>query len=459
MMDTIQTITANLDTGAIVTKSWAGRNWLVAPVVPVVAGVLNEELVSAEELGSGYQSWNGRPVTVGHPQQDGAFISANSPDVLDQYQVGQLFNVRFDGNRLKADAWLDVARLQTVNNDLLNDLQSGKPVEVSTGYYRRVYREQGVAGGRRYRTVAVDIKPDHLALLPGAVGACSWDDGCGIPRTNAETEVDMPAIGKHSTGTTDAAWDGAANEARLKTNQDSDYYGQMYAWRDPDKDASTKAAYKLPHHEVSEDGTPGDANIKACQAAIAALNGARGGVDIPDSDKDAVYNHLAAHLEDADVEAPELASEQANDAPGAELGIMRRLLERIADSLFNETQTETKEEEIMPEEVTVNEEPQPQPCDEAKELLEWAEAHGGYDTTLAVLQEREQAEQKERDDLTAQIAKSDKFEADDLTDIPLATLRKMADAMTEPVANYAGVPGVAETLAEDTVVDLPPLMG
>ncbi|WP_200853980.1 hypothetical protein, partial [Klebsiella pneumoniae] len=84
------------------------------------------------------------------------------------------------------------------------------------------------------------------------------------------------------------------------------YYRRAYAWRDPDADPSTKSAYKFIHHEVSEDGEPGPANLTACSAGIAVLNGGRGGADIPDSDREGVWRHLAAHLRDAGREPPEL---------------------------------------------------------------------------------------------------------------------------------------------------------
>jgi len=116
------------------------------------------------------------------------------------------------------------------------------------------------------------------------------------------------ALPKHETPTSDKDWDGPKNEANLKTDQDLDYYKKAYAWRDPDGDESKKSSYKLIHHEVSGDGTPGAANIRGCQSAIGALNGARGGVDIPDEDRQGVWNHLAAHLEDADVEPAPLRS-------------------------------------------------------------------------------------------------------------------------------------------------------
>lgn len=127
----------------------------------------------------------------------------------------------------------------------------------------------------------------------------------------------MPAIKSHSTGTTDAAWDGGKNEKNLKEDQDQSYYEKMYAWRDPDADPTTKSAYKFPHHMVDSDGNIGDANIKACQSIISILNGGMGGANIPDSDRQGVYNHAAKHLRDAGLEPAELKSRTGN--PGREV--------------------------------------------------------------------------------------------------------------------------------------------
>lgn len=116
----------------------------------------------------------------------------------------------------------------------------------------------------------------------------------------------MPAIGVHHTDTSEGAWDGPANEARLRLGAREAYYRRAYAWQDPDGDPGTKAAYGFIHHEVDGDGNIGAANIRASQTGIGVLNGARGGADIPDADRQGVWNHLAAHLRDADIEPPEL---------------------------------------------------------------------------------------------------------------------------------------------------------
>lgn len=114
------------------------------------------------------------------------------------------------------------------------------------------------------------------------------------------------AIASHSTETTDAAWDGPANEARVRSGEDLAYYRQIYAWRDPEGDAAVKSSYRFIHHMVSQGGEPGAANVRACSTGIGVLNGGRGGTTIPDADREGVYSHLARHIRDADLEPPEL---------------------------------------------------------------------------------------------------------------------------------------------------------
>jgi len=53
---------------------------------------------------------------------------------------------------------------------------------------------------------------------------------------------------------------------------------------------------KLPHHVAEKKGV-GKAVWSGVRAAMGALMGARGGVDIPDEDRAAVYKHLAKHYE------------------------------------------------------------------------------------------------------------------------------------------------------------------
>jgi HK97 family phage prohead protease len=118
----------------------------------------------------------------------------------------------------------------------------------------------------------------------------------------------MTAIKVHHTDTSDASWDGPAAKAALKNGETESYYRKAFAWQDPEQDATLKGSYKFIHHEVTAGGDIGAANIKGCQSGIGVLNGAMGGANIPDADRQGVWNHLAAHLKDAKVEPAELAS-------------------------------------------------------------------------------------------------------------------------------------------------------
>ena len=112
------------------------------------------------------------------------------------------------------------------------------------------------------------------------------------------------ALAVHSTGTSDVAWDGPANAKDLPGEESS--LRMAHAWVDPDGDADAKGSYRFIHHFVGVDGDVGAASTLACTTAIGVLNGARGGTTIPDEDREAVYKHLARHLKDAGLKAPEL---------------------------------------------------------------------------------------------------------------------------------------------------------
>lgn len=178
--------------GAVTAACWHamhdGREYLVAPVVALVPGVLNGELVPADEIARYIEAWNDVPVPVQHPERRGKPVSARTLDVLENEVIGRFQNVRWDG-RLVGELWLDIAKAEQLGEaDLLAALEAGEPVEVSTAYFRDMELAEGALDGVPYESVSRNIRPDHLALLPGGVGACSWADGCGAPRRLAAHE-------------------------------------------------------------------------------------------------------------------------------------------------------------------------------------------------------------------------------------------------------------------------------
>jgi hypothetical protein len=116
----------------------------------------------------------------------------------------------------------------------------------------------------------------------------------------------MAAIKSHTTATTDAAWDGPANEANLPSPMSRSAAQGAYAWMSPDAtgDEIMKADCKFIHHMVGDNGQPGAANLTACSTGIGVLHGGRGGTSVPEADRKGVYDHLARHLTDGGLEPP-----------------------------------------------------------------------------------------------------------------------------------------------------------
>ena len=94
----------------------------------------------------------------------------------------------------------------------------------------------------------------------------------------------------------DEAWDGPKEVAAAEISD----LKIMATWVDSEE-PDVKGSYKLPHHKAD-----GHAVVwRAVSAAMGALLGARGGVDIPDGDRKGVYNHLVKHYIQFDKIPPE----------------------------------------------------------------------------------------------------------------------------------------------------------
>jgi hypothetical protein len=86
-------------------------------------------------------------------------------------------------------------------------------------------------------------------------------------------------------------------------------FARAHAWYDPSIDEAgndpphEKQAYKLPHHELID----GELRVvwNGVRSAMQVLSGARGGVDLPQSDRKDVYRHLEHHYREFDKEPPD----------------------------------------------------------------------------------------------------------------------------------------------------------
>ena len=181
-------VKCSLSAGEIKTTTHDGRSHMVVPVVMARADVvMNGGVMPVEAMLA--ETWNGIPVTVHHPVDGEGFISANaSPDLLAKWHVGRIYNARVEGVQLKGEAWLDTAKTERVAPGLLAQLKGGQAIDVSVGFYSRDEENPGQMGDKPYQFVNRDVVPNHLALLPGDIGACSWADGCGV-RSNRRLDM------------------------------------------------------------------------------------------------------------------------------------------------------------------------------------------------------------------------------------------------------------------------------
>lgn len=203
-MPRVLTLTVGASTEAqIRTETLADREYTVVPVIAIVEGVLQganssaPEFAPAVEFGKYPDSWNGRPVVLRHPQVNGIFVSANHPQVFEDYSMGFMFNTVLDNKKLKTEAWLDNARIASLGGEYqetLDRLLAGETIDVSVGVFLDIRQQAGVFNGREYSGRWENCVPDHLAILPDQVGACSVADGCGTNRVASQ----MAAYSSHT---------------------------------------------------------------------------------------------------------------------------------------------------------------------------------------------------------------------------------------------------------------------
>lgn len=207
-MTVYQTLTINVDPDpdAVEVRDHRGEKYLVAPVVAVAEGVLNGGFLPFQEIQKSAPGWNGAPVTITHPtDENGDFVPASNPEILEQYQIGFLANAEAVEPKLVGELWVNLGAVKwlTENANSLGEaakaaadmLREGDALEVSTGYWHGIVTESGEFQGEEFEAVQVDLLPDHLALLPNDEGACNWEGdrtaaGCGAPRTNTARGAD-----------------------------------------------------------------------------------------------------------------------------------------------------------------------------------------------------------------------------------------------------------------------------
>jgi hypothetical protein len=167
---------------------------LVVPVVMMVEGVhhgnLGPLLYPAEELSTNFGQWEGTPVVINHPEtENGVALSANDPSLPEGTIIGQVRNPFMEDTRLRAEVWLDKEKTMSADIDMYNSILASSPMDVSIGVSAQNEQSTGTWHNEEYIGIARNYTPDHLALLPEARGACSFDDGCGLRNKDNQSSI------------------------------------------------------------------------------------------------------------------------------------------------------------------------------------------------------------------------------------------------------------------------------
>lgn len=194
----IAALRRNLGVSSGAIRQLEGRDYFVVSSVMTVEGVhcgsAGCMYYPPDEIREAVDMWNAIPVVVGHPQDDdGNFVSARTPEILNRIGVGRVFDSRFieDGAKNAAMLWIDMERLRLVSPVAAEAVANGRPIDVSTMISFIFDNQPGEWNGEQYIGIPRDQIPDHLALLPGEQGACGWADGCGVRATNKSEEKAM----------------------------------------------------------------------------------------------------------------------------------------------------------------------------------------------------------------------------------------------------------------------------
>ena len=176
----------NRNEGRMRCEMLEGRKHFVIDMVMLVegthAGSRGPIYYPANVLRNSAPLWDGRPVVVYHPDFRTSNFAGN-PLIFSRQKIGTVFHTKFDRTRLIAEAWLDAERTKEVDNRVYEAVVHQKVLEVSTGLI--------VVPNAHDDNSADSLFPDHLAILPDQIGACSIADGCGLARNTSE-DIPLP---------------------------------------------------------------------------------------------------------------------------------------------------------------------------------------------------------------------------------------------------------------------------
>ncbi|MES2360029.1 MAG: hypothetical protein V4529_16940 [Gemmatimonadota bacterium] len=311
--------------GQVRTEMVGDKEHLIVPVVMLMEGVIHAvnaetpEFVPFETLQKCAESWNGKPITIGHPKKNGTQCSASENGIWDSHGIGLMRNVRVDAasKKMLGEALVEKSRAKNLHPDMYADLADGKSLEVSVGAMVISDHKTGKHGVKPYVGSWTFAEGDHLAFLPGGRGACSMEMGCGTHRAAMRVcadhltfvALDNPeGINQYTKGSAHEATK-AAHQATLSADAAS--HGLSSAGGRGHENASNRHDEARQFHEEAAKANKAVGNkTLAVHHEVAAGH----------HDKQAAYHASRSELSDRYMEA--------NDAIASESGV-RSSLHRI----------------------------------------------------------------------------------------------------------------------------------
>ncbi|WP_275157728.1 hypothetical protein [Citrobacter koseri] len=183
-------VTSKVNSKAIRREQHNGREHWVVPSYTLPANVvMNGGLYPASEIDQHYSGLEGTLAPLGHPQVNGQFVSAFSPEGLNVGYIGAWNkNVKKSGNRVYVEKWIDTEVAKRTDDgkrllERLEALEKGEdvpPIHTSVAVFLEELEanEEQKATGAEW--VAKIYGMDHDAILLHEVGAATPEQGVGL---------------------------------------------------------------------------------------------------------------------------------------------------------------------------------------------------------------------------------------------------------------------------------------
>lgn len=248
--------------------------------------------------------------------------------------IGRAENVRIEDGALKASVKFASAEMNKLADSVFQMVKAGFLSATSVGFSPVEFKrgDDGIQFIKQelleFSIVPIPSNPEALVTAKGLdlspvkdwfknylddwektkdcaiVSKSQMNNACDVIRKAINTvKKDTITFNEaHPDGTPIAPEDEAWNGPKEVADADIDDLGAMATWVAQTGEEPKKGDFKLPHHRQRGSHA---VVFRGVVAAMGALLGARGGVDIPDGDRRGVYNHLAKHYREFDKEPPE----------------------------------------------------------------------------------------------------------------------------------------------------------